>query len=62
MLQHIAYFLFQQKEPPKHIIDIFTSKSDIRIAEPYDVQIDELGNHVITMYQFVGDMIQKFVV
>ena len=22
---------------------------------PYDVQIDELGNDIITMYKFVGD-------
>ena len=37
------------------INDIFTSKSDISIAEPYDVVIDELGN-IIQMYQFVGDI------
>ena len=26
----------------------------ISIAEPIDTQIDELGNNVITMYQFIG--------
>ena len=47
--------LFQENEPPKNIIDIFIPKSDISVAEPYDVQIDELSNNVITMYQFIGD-------
>ena len=46
----------QENEPPKTIIDFFIPKSDIGVAEPYDVQIDELGNNVITMYQFVGDI------
>ena len=36
--------LFQENEPPKHIIDIFIPKSDISVAEPYDVQIAELGD------------------
>ena len=48
--------LFQENEPPKNIIDIFIPKSDISIALPYDVIIDELGNNVITMYQFIGDI------
>ena len=48
--------IFQENEPPKNIIDIFIPKSDISIAEPYDVQIDELGNNVITMCQFIGDI------
>ena len=48
--------LFQENEPPKHIIDIFIPKSDISIAEPYDVIIDESGNNVITMYQFIDDI------
>ena len=48
--------LFQENEPPKNIIDTFIPKSDISIALPYDVIIDELGNHVITMYQFIGDI------
>ena len=48
--------LFQGNAPPKSIIDIFIPKSDISIAEPYDVIIDELGNNVIPMYQFIGDI------
>ena len=48
--------LFQENEPPKNIIDIFIPKSDISIALPYDVIIDELGNNVISMYQFIGDI------
>ena len=47
--------LFQENEPPKNIIGISIPKSDARVAEPYDVQIDELGNNVTTMYQFIGD-------
>ena len=35
---------------------MFVPKSDISIAVPYDVVIDELGNNVITMYQFIGDI------
>ena len=46
--------LFQENEPLKNIIDIFIHKSCMNIALPYDVQIDELGNNVITMYQFTG--------
>ena len=34
----------------------FIPKSDISIALPYDVYIDELGKHFITMYQFIGDI------
>ena len=55
--------LFQENEPPKNIEDIFTPKSDISIALPYDVIVDELGNNVITMYQCLGIlMTQKSVV
>ena len=46
--------LFQENGPPKHIIDIFTSKSDLGIALPYDVQTGELGKNVITMCQSIG--------
>ena len=35
---------------------MFIHKSDISIAEPYDVQIDESGGNIITMYQFIGDI------
>ena len=47
---------FQENEPPKNIIDTCIPKSDISIALPYDVIIDELGNNAITMYQFIGDI------
>ena len=54
MLQHISIRLFQENEPPKNIIGISIPKRDTSVAEPYDVQIDELGNNVVTMYQFIG--------
>ena len=47
--------LFQENESPKDINDISIPKNDTSTAEPYDVIIDELGNNVITMYQFIGD-------
>ena len=47
---------FQENAPPKNIEDIFIPKSDSSIALPYDVIIDELGNNVISMYQFIGDI------
>ena len=28
----------------------------ISIAEPYDVQIDELGDNIIQIYQLIGDI------
>ena len=34
----------------------FIPKSDISAAEPYDIQIDETGNTIITMYQFIGEI------
>ena len=48
--------LFQENAQPKNIEDIFIPKSDISTALPYVVIIDELGNNVISMYQFVGDI------
>ena len=51
--------LFQESAPPKNIEDIFIPKSGISIALPYDVIIDELGNYVISMYQFIGDINDK---
>ena len=48
--------LFQEDAPPKDINGIFIPQSDISIALPYGVVIDELGNNVITMYQFIGDI------
>ena len=46
--------LFQENEPPKNINGISIPNSDISIAEPYDVQIDVLGNYVVTMHQFIA--------
>ena len=48
--------LYDENEPPQNIKDMFITKSDISIAESYDVQIDELGNSIITMYQFIGNI------
>ena len=48
--------LFQENAPPKNIEDIFIPKSDLSIALPYGVIIDELGNNVLSMYQFIGDI------
>ena len=48
--------LFQENEEPHNIKNIFIPKSDIGVAEPYDIQIDETGNNMITMYQFIGDI------
>ena len=49
--------LFQENDTPKDIIDIFIPKKDISKALLYDVQVDALGNNVITMYQLIGDII-----
>ena len=46
--------LFQENEQPKHINGMFLHKVDISIAEPIEVQIDELGNGTIQMYQLIG--------
>ena len=48
--------LFQENAPPKHIEDTFIPQSDISIALPYSVVIDELGSNGITMCQFIGDI------
>ena len=47
--------LFQDNGTTKNINDIFIHKSDISVAEPYVVPIDELGN-ATQMYQFIGDI------
>ena len=44
---------------PENIKNIFTPISNISVAEPVEVQIDELGQNVITMYQFIGDINDK---
>ena len=41
---------------PGNIKYIFIPKSDISVAELFEVQIDELGDNIITMYQFIGDI------
>ena len=48
--------VFQEDELLKNINEIFIPNSDISIAEPYGVIIDELGNNVITMYQLIGNI------
>ena len=48
--------LFQENEPPQNIKDTFVNKNLISIAEPYDVQIDEMGDNIIQMYQLMGDI------
>ena len=48
--------LFQENEPPQNIKDIFIPYSNISKAEAIDVQTDELGYNIITMYQFIGDI------
>ena len=48
--------LFQENEPPKNIKGTFTPKADISIAVLCDVIIDEVGDNVVTMYQFIGDI------
>ena len=48
--------LFQENEPPKNIKSIYIPKSDTSVAEPYDFQIAELGDNIITMYQFIGNI------
>ena len=45
--------LFQENESPKHIKDIFIPKSDTSLAEPYGVQVAELGDNIITRYQLI---------
>ena len=47
---------FQENEQPRNIKDMLISKSDISVAESYYVQIGELGDNGITMYQFIGDI------
>ena len=55
----MSLFQENENEEPKNIICIFIPKSDISIAGPSDVIIDEIGNNVISMYQFIGDISDK---
>ena len=52
----ISFFTLnnEQKEEPNDITDIFIPTSNISTAEPYDVQIDELGDNIIQLYQLTG--------
>ena len=51
--------LFQGNEQPKNTNDMFIHKTDISIAEPIEVQINELGNNTIQMHQFISLMIDE---
>ena len=44
----------QENEQPKNINEICNPQTSISIAEPIDVQIDELGNNMIQMYQSIS--------
>ena len=44
--------LLQENGQPKNTTEIFIPRTSISIAEPIDVQIDELGYNTIHMYQF----------
>ena len=46
--------LFQENAQPKNITEIFIPKTSISIAEPIDVQICELGNNTIQVYQLIS--------
>ena len=46
--------LFQENEAPQNIKDTLMNERIISIAEPYDVQIGEMGDNIIQMYQFIG--------
>ena len=46
--------LFQENDQPKVINDVFMPKTHIGIADPIDVQMDELGNDITQMYQLIG--------
>ena len=46
--------LFQGNEQPQDIHGICIPQTSSSIAEPIDVQIDQLGNHITAMYHFIG--------
>ena len=48
--------LSQENDTPKHLIAIFIPASNISVAEPYGVQVAELGVNNFTMHQFIGDI------
>ena len=45
--------LFQVNEQPKNTNEIFIPQTSFSLAEPIDVQINQLGNNIITMYQVI---------
>ena len=45
--------LFQEIEQLKNINELIIPQTSISIAEPIDAQIDELGNKIVQMYQFI---------
>ena len=45
-----------QEEKLTNIFELVINQNIISIAEPVDIQKNELGNDVITMYQLVGDI------
>ena len=52
-------YLFQRDGTVKNILGILFPYGDIAVAELVDVQINELGNGVIQLYQFVRDINDK---
>ena len=54
----IAHYisLFQENEEPQNIKNMSIPKNGISVAEPYDTQIDETGNNIITMCQLIGEI------
>ena len=54
--QSISLYDETLSKKTENIKDILIPKSDISVAEPYDVQIGELGDDVITMYQLIGNI------
>ena len=51
--------LFQENEQHKNINGMFIPKTDISIAEPIEVQMDESGNDINQLYQFIGIIIDE---
>ena len=50
----MACLRLTESEQPKNTNGILILKTDISIAEPVEVQIDELGNNTIHVYQPIG--------
>ena len=52
----VSLYAEDVNEEPINIKSIFIPKTDISISEPVEVQLDELGENVINMYQFIGEI------